>query len=125
VGVVASLGELAKPYGGCGDAFRVSMVSRALGDWSAMIRVGGCLPEFSRLSADMFDMVDTVEAVDAILVMLDVERFLEWPRPCEPTLPAVDALDRPDCGRTRSVLIWRWNLVPVAASESPGISSLT
>lgn len=57
--------------------------------------------------------------------MLEVESDLEWPRATGPTLPAVDALALPPACRTRSVLICRWNLVPVAASESMGMSSFT
>lgn len=58
------------------------------------------------------------------LGMLDVESDLEWPRPPGPALPAVDERARP-AWRTLSVLICRWNRVPLAASESMGISSLT
>ncbi len=66
-------------------------------------------------------MVETVEVVEA---MLEVDRLRLWPRLCEPVLPSVEALERFGA-RTRSVRIWRWNLVPVAAKESPGMSSLT
>ena len=63
--------------------------------------------------------------LEAVEVMLDDDRFRLCPRLCPPWLPNVFALERLPGGRTRSVRIWRWNLVPVAASESPGISSLT
>jgi hypothetical protein len=99
----------------------VSMVSRDRGELSAIISGWGRRTPVSRLSEDRFDMVDMVDPVE---VMLEVDRFLPWPRECEPVLPPVDALDRPG-GLTRSVLIWRWNLVPVAASDSAGMSSLT
>jgi len=57
--------------------------------------------------------------------MLDVESDLECPRTGPPRLPAVEDRALPAPVRTRSVRICRWNLVPVAASESMGISSLT
>ena len=64
----------------------------------------------------------TVDAVDA---MLEVDRFRLWPREWPPWVPIVDARERLPGGRTRSVRIWRWKRVLVAASESPGMSSLT
>jgi len=60
-----------------------------------------------------------------MLATLDVESDLECPRPTGPTLPAVAALALPPAWRTLSVLICLWNLVPVAASESMGMSSFT
>lgn len=58
-------------------------------------------------------------------VMLEVERFLLCPLLCPPMLPRVLALERGPGGLTRSVLICLWNLVPVAASDSAGMSSFT
>lgn len=57
--------------------------------------------------------------------MLDVENDLEWPRVGPPLMLAEDvALARPPTGaRTRSVRIWRWKRVPVAARELMGMSS--
>ena len=60
---------------------------------------------------------------DPIRPMLDVENDFWWPRPFEPVEPAVDALDLPDTGRILSVRTCFWNLVPIAAGESSGISS--
>ena len=65
------------------------------------------------------------EPMELMLVMLEVESDLEWPRPADPLLVAVDARARPAPCRTLSVRICLWNLVPVAASESMGMSSLT
>jgi len=58
---------------------------------------------------------------------LEADRFLLCPLlyALWPPLPAVAALGLTFGGRTRSVRICLWNLVPVAARESPGISSLT
>lgn len=63
-----------------------------------------------------------LEAVDA---MLDADRFLLCPLLWPPVLPSVFARERFPAGRTRSVRICLWNRVPVAANESPGISSFT
>jgi hypothetical protein len=63
--------------------------------------------------------------MEEMLAMLEVERDLECPRPGAPTLLAVEALALPPVGRSRSVLICLWNLVPVAARESIGMSSFT
>lgn len=65
------------------------------------------------------------DATELMLAMLDVERDLEWPRAGPPALPPVEARARLPACLTRSVRIWRWNLEPVAASESMGMSSLT
>jgi len=67
--------------------------------------------------------------LDVVERTLEADRFLLCPLlyapcPCPPLL-AVDALGLTFGGRTRSVRICLWNLVPVAARESPGISSLT
>jgi hypothetical protein len=58
-------------------------------------------------------------------VMLDAERFLLWPLLCAPVLPKVFALDLFPGGLTRSVRICLWKRVPVAASDSAGMSSFT
>lgn len=63
--------------------------------------------------------------LDIVEVMLEADRFLLWPLLCPPVLPSVFARERFPGGLTRSVRIWRWNLVPVAASDSEGMSSLT
>ncbi len=63
--------------------------------------------------------------MEPMLAILEVDSDLERPRMGAPRLPAVEALALPPPVRTRSVRIWRWNLVPVAASESIGMSSLT
>ena len=55
----------------------VSMVSLALGDWSAIINGCGRLWEFSRLIEDMLDIVDIVDIVEEVDAMLDVERLRE------------------------------------------------
>ena len=57
--------------------------------------------------------------------MLEVERFLLCPLLCPLMLPSVFALERGPGGLTRSVLICLWKRVPVAASDSAGISSFT
>jgi hypothetical protein len=56
--------------------------------------------------------------------MLEADKFLEWPLLWPPVLLIVPLRGRGTC-RTLSVLTWRWNLVPVAARDSAGISSLT
>jgi hypothetical protein len=59
--------------------------------------------------------------------MLDEERLRVWPLPPLGILVwllNVEALER-FAGRTLSVRICLWNLVPVAASESTGMSSFT
>ena len=91
---------------------RVSL-ARAAGSF-AMISGGGRRRGSSRSLA--------LETVDPIL---DEDKFLLCPRAWLPWLPIVEARDRWPGGRTRSVRICRWNLVPVAARESPGISSFT
>lgn len=63
--------------------------------------------------------------LEMVEVMLDDDKFLLWPLLCPPVLPNVLALARLPAGRTRSVRICLWNLVPVAASDSAGMSSLT
>lgn len=63
--------------------------------------------------------------LDMPVVMLEAERFLLWPRLCPPVLPSVLALERFPGGRTRSVRICLWKRVPVAASDSVGMSSFT
>lgn len=75
-----------------------------------------------RLRASSRGATLTLEVVDA---MLEADRFLLWPLLWPPWLLSVDARDRPFGVLTRSVRICLWNLVPVAASESPGMSSLT
>lgn len=67
----------------------------------------------------------TLEAVEPIL---ELDRLRLWPRLCPPLpcwLPSVFERDLLPGGRTLSVRICLWNLVLVAASESPGISSFT
>lgn len=66
-----------------------------------------------------------IPTLDATDPMLDVDRFRLCPRLWPPLLPTVLARDRLFGGRTLSVLICLWNLVLVAAKESPGISSFT
>lgn len=61
----------------------------------------------------------------AMDVMLDEDRFLLCPLLCPPVLPKVFALDRFPGGLTRSVRICLWKRVPVAASDSAGMSSFT
>lgn len=63
--------------------------------------------------------------VEAVEIMLEAERFLLWPLLWPPVLPSVFARDRFPGGLTLSVRICLWNLVPVAASDSEGMSSLT
>jgi hypothetical protein len=65
-----------------------------------------------------------LEVVDRTL---EADKFLLCPLlyALWPPLLAVEALGLTFGGRTRSVRICLWNLVPVAARESPGISSLT
>lgn len=66
--------------------------------------------------------------LDAVEPILDEDRLRLCPRLCPPPpcwLPRVFDRDRFPGGRTRSVRICLWNLVLVAASESPGISSFT
>lgn len=73
-----------------------------------------------RLRSSGMPMLEAVEPT------LEAERFRLWPLLWPPWLLIV--LERGRLlpwGRTRSVLICLWNLVLVAASESPGISSLT
>ncbi|CAK9133734.1 unnamed protein product [Ilex paraguariensis] len=65
------------------------------------------------------------DATELMLAMLDVDSDLEWPRAGPPALPPVEARALLPACRTRSVRIWRWNLEPVAARESMGMSSLT
>ncbi len=65
------------------------------------------------------------DPIELMLAMLDVDSDLEWPRIGAPRLPAVEARALPPPARTRSVRTCLWNLVPVAASESMGMSSLT
>ena len=63
--------------------------------------------------------------MELMLAMLEVDSDFECPRPVLPALPAVGARVRPPAWRTLSVRICLWNLVPVAARESMGISSFT
>jgi hypothetical protein len=63
--------------------------------------------------------------LDMPIVMLDADRFLLCPLLCPPLLPSVFALERFPGGLTRSVRICLWKRVPVAASDSAGISSFT
>lgn len=62
--------------------------------------------------------------VDAFEPMLDADRFLLCPLPWLPWLAEEPRALGPG-GLTRSVRICLWKRVPVAARESPGISSLT
>lgn len=63
--------------------------------------------------------------LDVVDPILDVDKLRPWPRTCPLWLPIVEARDLLLGGRTRSVRICLWNLVLVAARESPGISSFT
>jgi hypothetical protein len=82
----------------------------------AMARGGGRRRTSGDWATLMLDMVE---------VMLEADRFLLCPLLYPPVLPSVFARERFPGGLTRSVRIWRWNLVPVAASDSEGMSSLT
>jgi hypothetical protein len=91
--------------------------SRALEPLSLAIASGGGR---RRASGDCATLM-----VDMLDVILEDDRFLLCPRLCAPVLPIVFALARFAGGRTRSVRICLWKRVPVAASDSAGMSSLT
>jgi hypothetical protein len=57
--------------------------------------------------------------------MLEADKFLLCPRLCPLVLPSVFARERFPGGLTRSVRICLWKRVPVAASDSAGMSSFT
>lgn len=125
VGVVGALDGVSYSTGpglpiiGGSYAFTVLSDKRALAlapPSLAMARGGG----LRRTSGDWATLM-----AEMVEVMLEADKFLLWPRLCPPVLPSVFARERLPGGRTRSVRIWRWNLVPVAASDSDGISSLT
>jgi hypothetical protein len=107
------------PIMGGSYAFMVLRDKRALAlaPPSLAIARGGGL---RRMSGDCAALI-----VDIVEVMLEADRFLLWPLLWPPVLPSVLARERFPGGLTRSVRICRWNLVPVAANDSEGISSLT
>jgi hypothetical protein len=74
-----------------------------------------------RKSADVLN----TDPTELMLLMLEVDSDLECPLCGPPALPPVEALARFPACLTRSVRICLWNLEPVAARESMGISSLT
>lgn len=102
-----------KPLYWVGGVLGGSMPSLGLFAGSlAMSNGGGLL----RVSAEVLKF-DDVEPT------LEADRLRLWPLPWLPVLLIVLVRGRP-AGRTLSVRIWRWKRVPVAASESVGISSL-
>lgn len=117
VGVLKSLGDAGRYEYALSAALRYDS-RESLERGSAAMTSGG-----GRRRASAWVLYE--DPTELMLAMLDVESDLECPRAGPPALPPVDARALLPACLTLSVLIWRWNLEPVAASESMGMSSLT